>query len=274
MIHGPTTRWLPFAALAISLGAGCSARPATAAADATNVRSLLDAATLRPVRFGMTPAELRSARPGAKAPAPAANGKTEASIEEPSGTPFRQVLYVFENGTLHRIIGRLRARPSRDALRTAALDKWGKPISEKESAMRWTARWTTTSENIEVEREAPSGNVEIAFERLVPGATGGVKKPLRAYLATARRAKVFAHRVETETLDERKTQAYLRELDLDQVADGPLVRCPSNREIRFEDASGKPLGTIGICDYPWAGAKEVAARFDAPDGTFGGIRLK
>ncbi len=97
-------------------------------------------------------------------------------------------------------------------------------------------------------------------------------KPLLHYLAQAVRLKVHelkmnpaggSGRVLTRTLSEIETRAYIARLDLNQFADGPLVRCPSTESLDFEDAAGTPLGSISFCGEH--------ARFDAPDETSGGI---
>lgn len=97
------------------------------------------------------------------------------------------------------------------------------------------------------------------------------QKPLREYLAAATSAKVSsvelaaggASKKLIKELDAAATAAYLAKVGLDQAATGPVVRCPSDTLVELADASGKALGTIGYCG--------TAARFDAPDGTFGGI---
>ncbi len=97
------------------------------------------------------------------------------------------------------------------------------------------------------------------------------QKPLREYLATATSAKVSsvelaaggARKKLLKELDTAATAAYLAKVGLDQTASGPVVKCPSDTLVELADAGGKALGTIGYCG--------TAARFDAPDGTFGGI---
>lgn len=98
------------------------------------------------------------------------------------------------------------------------------------------------------------------------------RKPLREYLSAATSAKVLrlesnpaggASKKLLKELDAAATAAYLAKVGLDQAATGPLVRCPSDTLVELADASGNALGTIGYCG--------TAARFDAPDGTFGGI---
>ncbi|HVK87470.1 MAG TPA: hypothetical protein VM513_25310 [Kofleriaceae bacterium] len=98
------------------------------------------------------------------------------------------------------------------------------------------------------------------------------KPPLSSYLDTAVAAKLFEIKLdpsgpvkksETKQLGEKETKDYLARIGLAQRADGPVVRCPNDAELVLSDASGKVLGTIGFC--------QDHARFDAPDGTFGGI---
>lgn len=103
------------------------------------------------------------------------------------------------------------------------------------------------------------------------GSAATTQKPLREYLATAASAKVQsvelaaggASKKLLKELDAAATTAYLAKVGLDQAATGPVVKCPSDTLVELADASGKALGTIGYCG--------TAARFDAPDGTFGGI---
>lgn len=102
--------------------------------------------------------------------------------------------------------------------------------------------------------------------------SGATVEPLSRYLANATSAQVFqiklggsgASKTLQKTLTEAETKAYLAKVGLDQRADGPVVRCPNDKEVQLADATGKPLGTLGFCGE--------AARFDAPDGTFGGIK--
>ena len=98
------------------------------------------------------------------------------------------------------------------------------------------------------------------------------KKPLSHYLATATRVKVHqlninaaggGEKLLTKTLSAKETKDYLGRLDLNQRADGPLVRCPPTETHAFEDAAGTALGSISFCGEH--------ARFDAPDKSFGGI---
>lgn len=69
---------------------------------------------------------------------------------------------------------------------------------------------------------------------------------------------------ELSKLDEKATRAYLGKVDLNQTASGGLVRCPDDVVMKFLDANGKELGSFGFCGEH--------ARFDPPDGTFGGIK--
>lgn len=97
------------------------------------------------------------------------------------------------------------------------------------------------------------------------------QKPLREYLAAATSAKVSSVEIAAggarkkllKELDAAATTAYLAKVGLDQTASGPVVKCPSDTVVELADAGGKALGSIGYCG--------TAARFDAPDGTFGGI---
>ncbi|MGA9525521.1 MAG: hypothetical protein WBV82_28940 [Myxococcaceae bacterium] len=106
-----------------------------------------------------------------------------------------------------------------------------------------------------------------------PSEAAQSKKPLSHYLAQAVRVKVHemkmnpaggSRKVLTRTLSEDETRAYLGRIDLNQLADGPLVRCPSTESLDFEDATGTLLGSISFCNEH--------ARFDAPDKSFGGIK--
>jgi hypothetical protein len=98
-------------------------------------------------------------------------------------------------------------------------------------------------------------------------------KPLSAYLDGAVAAKVFAmqpgagdgvKKTEVEQLDETQTKDYLARVGLAQRADAGLVKCPGDTAVELTNAAGTLLGTIGYC--------KEHARFDAPDGTFGGIK--
>jgi hypothetical protein len=98
------------------------------------------------------------------------------------------------------------------------------------------------------------------------------KPPLSKYLDAAVAAKLFevkldpsgpVKKAEVKQLGEKETKDYLARIGLAQRADGPVVKCPNDAELVLSDASGKVLGTIGFC--------QDHARFDAPDGTFGGI---
>ena len=96
--------------------------------------------------------------------------------------------------------------------------------------------------------------------------------PLSTYVDGAVAAKLFAFapdasgrmsKREVKQFDRAETKRYLARLDLAQRLDGAIVKCPSDSALELADASGKPLGTIGFC--------QGHARFDAPDGRFGGI---
>ncbi|MEZ4402902.1 MAG: hypothetical protein R3B06_22970 [Kofleriaceae bacterium] len=121
---------------------------------------------------------------------------------------------------------------------------------------------------------APSAAAPAAPAEPVAPTAAPTPKPLSHYLASAATAQVFAIKLKPgggadktviKTLDAAATKAYLAGLDLSQLADGPLARCPSDTVVEFADASGAPLGTIGFC-------QAQAASFSATDGTTGGIR--
>lgn len=90
------------------------------------------------------------------------------------------------------------------------------------------------------------------------------------YLVSATSANVYALNFETKERYHRmaftpqRTRDYLARIELSQIADGPVVRCPSDLVVEFHDAAGRLLGTLGFC--------QEHARFDASDGTFGGVR--
>jgi hypothetical protein len=99
------------------------------------------------------------------------------------------------------------------------------------------------------------------------------KKPIGDYLGAATKATVYsiklgaggAKKTQTNVLDAAATKAYLASLDLAQLADGPVVRCPDDTLVELADAGGALLGTIGFC--------KGNASFALPDGTRrGGIR--
>jgi hypothetical protein len=121
-------------------------------------------------------------------------------------------------------------------------------------------------------RPEPASAASAAATTATGTPTAAAKRTLRDYLGGAVSARVLELQtssmrfelVPSRTLDEREVKAKLASLDLDQRPDGPLVRCPSNTVYEFADAAGHPLGSIGYCGS--------AARFDAPDGTMGGIR--
>lgn len=125
---------------------------------------------------------------------------------------------------------------------------------------------------------APTAAPDVAPPPTAPPArpdespAAGSVKPLREYLSAATSAKVLrveldpaggARKTLVKELDAAATSAYLAKVGLEQAATGPLVKCPSDTLVELADASGKALGTIGFCG--------TAARFDAPDGSFGGI---
>ena len=98
------------------------------------------------------------------------------------------------------------------------------------------------------------------------------KPPLSTYLDGAVVAKVFElksgssngiEKKEVRQLDDKETKEYLALVGLAQRADGGLVRCPDDLQVELSNAEGMLLGTIGYC--------KGHARFDAPDGTSGGI---
>jgi hypothetical protein len=106
-------------------------------------------------------------------------------------------------------------------------------------------------------------------------AAGGTpKKPLRDYLGSAVRGRQFMA-IEAEgklvprevrVLDEQETKRRLAGIDLDQVANGALVRCPSRSWVVYENVAGEKLGTLSDCNGH--------IRFDGPDRTSGGVRTK
>lgn len=119
-----------------------------------------------------------------------------------------------------------------------------------------------------------SDNAKLEPPSAAPAAPeAAARKPLSAYLDDAVAAKVFEMKpgtgdgmtkTEVRQLDEQQTKAYLARVGLAQRADGGLVKCPSDTTVELANAAGKLLGTIGYC--------KDHARFDAPDGTFGGIK--
>jgi hypothetical protein len=101
-------------------------------------------------------------------------------------------------------------------------------------------------------------------------------KPLAHHLDTAVAATVVAvnfntggggaEKTKTQVLDESATKAYLGRLDLSQLPNGPVAKCPSDTLVELADGGGKLLGTIGFC-------QGKAALLIGPDGmTIGGIR--
>jgi hypothetical protein len=99
-------------------------------------------------------------------------------------------------------------------------------------------------------------------------------KTVRDWIGTATRTKVFEEassaspieRKQSRALSSEETRELLKSFNLDQRYDGDLYRCPSRRVYEFENDAGEKLGAIGECFGH--------LRFDAPDGTFGGIRPK
>ena len=106
-----------------------------------------------------------------------------------------------------------------------------------------------------------------------PTAPAPAGKPLSVHLASADTATVFAVKIQpggaektkTRSLDATATKAYLAGLDLAQLADGPVAKCPSDTVVEFADASGALVGTLGFCG-------DQAASFTGADGTMGGVR--
>jgi len=99
----------------------------------------------------------------------------------------------------------------------------------------------------------------------------GPPKPLRTYLQGAAKGRLRSFPNEggrpnmtQKPLNEADVKAFLAQLDLDQLPNGPLVRCPSDKVIQFQDKDGKELGSISWC--------QGAARFDGPNGLMGGIK--
>lgn len=99
-------------------------------------------------------------------------------------------------------------------------------------------------------------------------------QPLSHYLAGAVKAQVMETGPDaagkqgmhvTRELGELEVKDRLASIDLAQLPDGPLMRCPTTAQVRFEDKDGRVLGTFGSCGGAW--------RFDAPDGTRGGVRI-
>ena len=104
-----------------------------------------------------------------------------------------------------------------------------------------------------------------------PAAPVKEMQALSTYLAPAVAATFFTRDTdlamkETKKLDEKATKAYLSKLDLTQTGTGGLVKCPNDSELKLFDAAAKLVGTIGFC--------QNNARFDAPDGAFGGINAQ
>lgn len=100
-------------------------------------------------------------------------------------------------------------------------------------------------------------------------------KPLAHYLDTAVAATVFevklnpaggaAEKVKVQAMDEAATKAYLGRLDLTQLPDGPVAKCPSDKVVELTDGGGKLLASLGFC-------QGKSASFSGPDGMIGGIR--
>lgn len=123
---------------------------------------------------------------------------------------------------------------------------------------------------------APAAPAAAAPPAPTPGAPAepaADKPPLSTYLSTAAAGTLYEIKLKPEggvdkhelkRLDEAATKQYLERIGLAQRADGPVVKCPNDAVLELADAAGKPLGSIGFC--------QDNARFDAPDGTFGGIQ--
>lgn len=119
---------------------------------------------------------------------------------------------------------------------------------------------------------APSSPVAAGTE----AEPGPAAKPLAHYLDTAVAATVFevklnpaggpAEKVKVQAMDEAATKAYLGRLDLTQLPDGPVAKCPSDKVVELTDGGGKLLASIGFC-------QGKSASFSGPDGMMiGGIR--
>lgn len=131
---------------------------------------------------------------------------------------------------------------------------------------------TTPVAPIAAEPITPSPTPAASEATAPTGSNPQAGKRLRDHLARAAEAKVNrvvlgasgAGRELLRQLDAAGTAEYLTKVGLDQTYDGPVVRCPNDLEVVLSDASGTLLGVIGYCGDN--------ARFDLPDGTFGGIK--
>lgn len=138
----------------------------------------------------------------------------------------------------------------------------------------WTALFAIVCALTPCQSQSPPEHAASAAAATASAPSSKPLQPLRHYLEKAVRAKVSemqhdhtgrAKMVEAAPLGEREVKEELAKLDLDQLPNGPLVKCPSTRVFHFEDKEGRPLGSIGYC--------EGHARFDAP-GVMGGIKTK
>ncbi|MFT3771799.1 MAG: hypothetical protein QM820_40840 [Minicystis sp.] len=121
---------------------------------------------------------------------------------------------------------------------------------------------------------APAHTADAVTTAATGQGPGAKLQPLKHYLGGAVKAKVTEMGTDasgkpamnvTRELGEIEVKDRLAAIDLDQLPDGPLMRCPTTAQVRFEDKDGHVLGTLGSCGGAW--------RFDAPDGTHGGVRI-
>lgn len=121
---------------------------------------------------------------------------------------------------------------------------------------------------------ACSKSENVKPETNVPASASAQRPPpLSTYLDSAVAATVFEvkpgsssafEKKEVRKLDAKETKEFLARVGLAQRADGGLVKCPDDLLIELTDAGGTLLGTIGYC--------KDHARFNSPDGQFGGIK--
>ena len=107
----------------------------------------------------------------------------------------------------------------------------------------------------------PAGTASTAQQRTLGDFLSGAER------VEIRRIQAGGAMSVTEVFDATKTAHFLGTLNLAQTPNGPVVRCPSTTVYKVLGPNGQSLGEIGLCES----GTELAATFDAPDGTFGGI---
>jgi hypothetical protein len=156
------------------LGAATAPKPALTPAEEAALISRLDLggrgdvfpAGLTGVRLGMTAAQLRASRPGARF-SPSAN---IASEDGPADGPISRVSYHFEKDALRASFVTLRVGTVSDALLAKATAKWGRPRADaiakhmedfykkRGGAMR---QWQVGSARVKLEKNSYSPEVQI-----------------------------------------------------------------------------------------------------------------